>query len=130
MKIIAITAQLFIGVTLLWLGLSGFLRLMANLPLKCIVQQSVATIFLSRYIVLLFGLQLLGSLLLLIGRWNSVALLLLGPIALNIVLFHLFMGPGSYFFAFPLALFESLMIWIGRRYFISSFILKEQAGPY
>lgn len=130
MKLIAITAQLFIGVTLLWLGLSGFLRLMANLPLKCIVQQSVATIFLSRYIVLLFGLQLLGSLLLLIGRWNAVALLLLGPIALNIVLFHLFMGPDSYFFAFPLALFESLMIWIGRRYFISSFILKEQAGPY
>jgi hypothetical protein len=121
MKIIAITAQLLIGVTLLWLGLSGFLRMMAALPLKCIVQQSLATIFLSRYIALLFGLQLLGSLLLLIGRWNVLALLLLGPIALNVVLFHLFMGPGSFIFAFPLALFESLMIWICRRYFIRHF---------
>ena len=92
MRMMAITAQILIGVTLLWLGLNGLLHLAANLPLKCIAPQSIISILLSPYIVLLFGLQLLGSLLLLVGRWNVLALVLLGPIALNIVFFHVFMG--------------------------------------
>jgi hypothetical protein len=129
MKMIAIIAQILIAVTLLWLGLSGLLHLTANLPLRCIAQQSIATIFLSRYIALLFGLQLLGSLLLFDGRWSVLALMLLGPIALNIVLFHLFMGPGSCIFALLLALLESGAIWTCRRYFDSTFILKEKMGP-
>jgi putative oxidoreductase len=117
MRMIAITAQILIGVTLLWLGLNGLLHLAAKLPLKCIAPQSIASILLSPYIVLLFGLQLLGSLLLLVGRWNVLALVLLGPIALNIVFFHVFMGQGSLLFA--LALVESLAIWSCRRYFRS-----------
>jgi hypothetical protein len=116
---IAITAQILIGVTLLWLGLNGLLHLAANLPLKCIAPQSIASVLLSPYIVLLFGLQLLGSLLLLVGRWNVLALVLLGPIALNIVFFHVFMGRGSLLFAVPLAVVESLAIWSYRRYFRS-----------
>ncbi len=119
MRMIAITAQILIGVTLLWLGMNGLLHLAANLPLKCIAPQSIASILLSPYIVLLFGLQLLGSLLLLVGRWNVLALVLLGPIALNIVFFHVFMGRGSLLFAVPLALVESLAIWSCRRYFRS-----------
>ncbi|HTF65672.1 MAG TPA: hypothetical protein VK638_23590 [Edaphobacter sp.] len=116
---IAITAQILIGVTLLWLGLNGLLHFAANLPLKCIAPQSIASILLSPYFVLLFGLQLLGSMLLLVGRWNVLALVLLGPIALNIVFLHVFMGRGSLLFAVPLALVESLAIWSCRRYFRS-----------
>jgi hypothetical protein len=123
MRIIAITAQILIGVTLLWLGLNGLLHLRANLPLRCIAQQSIATIFLSRYIALLFALQLLGSLLLLVGRWRVLALVLLGPIALNIVFFHVFIGRGSLTFALLLALFESLAIWTCRRFFRSKLTL-------
>jgi putative oxidoreductase len=123
MRIIAITAQILIGVTLLWLGLNGLLHLTANLPLRCIAQQSIATIFLSRYIALFFALQLLGSLLLLVGRWKVMAFVLLGPIALNIVFFHVFIGRGSLIFALLLALFESLVIWTCRRYFRSKLTL-------
>jgi putative oxidoreductase len=123
MRIIAITAQILIGVTLLWLGLNGLLHITANLPLRCIAQQSIATIFLSRYIALLFALQLLGSLLLLVGRWKVMAFVLLGPIALNIVFFHVFIGRGSLIFALLLALFESLVIWTCRRYFRSKLTL-------
>ena len=123
MKIIAITAQILIAVTLLWLGLSRFLHLVTGLPLRCIARQSVAAILLSRYIVLLFALQLLGSLLLLVGRWKVLAFVLLGPIALNIVLFHFFMGRDSFIFALLLALLESLVIWTCRRLFRSELAL-------
>jgi putative oxidoreductase len=129
MRIIAITAQILIGVTLLGLGFNGFLHLVTHLPPRCIAEQSITAIFLSRYIVLLFGLQLLGSLLLLVGRWNVLALMLLGPIALNVVFFHLFMGKGSLIFALLLALLESLVIWTCRRCFRSTFILRKEVGP-
>ena len=119
MRMIAVTAQILIGVTLLWLGLNGLLHLAATLPLKCIAPQSIASILLSPYIALLFGLQLLGSLLLLADRWNVLALVLIGPVALNIVSFQVFMGRGSLPFAVPLALAESLAIWSCRRYFRS-----------
>jgi hypothetical protein len=123
MRIIAITGQILIGITLLWLGLNGLLHLVANLPLRCIVPQSIASILVSPYILLLFGLQLLGSLLLLVGRWNVLALVLLGPIALNIVLFQVFIGRGSLIFALLLALVESLAIWTCRRFFRSKLTL-------
>ena len=123
MKIIVITAQILIAVTLLWLGLSRFLHLVTGLPLRCIARQSVAAILLSRYIVLLFALQLLGSLLLLVGRWKVIAFVLLGPISLNIVLFHLFMGRDSFIFALLLALLESLVIWTCRRLLTSKLAL-------
>jgi hypothetical protein len=123
MKIIAITAQILIAVTFLWLGLSGFLHLIVSVPLRCIAQQSIATIFLSPYIAGLFGLQLLGSLLLLVGRGKVLAFVLLGPIALNIVLFHFFLGRNSFIFALLLALVESLVIWTCRRLFRSELAL-------
>jgi putative oxidoreductase len=123
MRMIAITAQILIGVTLLWLGLNGFRHLVANLPLRCVAQQSIATIFLSRYIALLFAIQLLGSFLLMVGRWKVLALVLLGPIALNIVFFHVFIGRSSLILAVLLALLESLLIWTCRRYFRSKLTL-------
>ena len=122
MKIIAVSAQTLIAVTFLWLSLSRTLHLVASLPLRCIAQQSIAAILLSRYIVLLLVLQLLGSLLLMVGRWKVIAFLLLGPIALNIALFHLF-GRDSFIFALPLALLESLVIWTCRRLFRSELAL-------
>jgi hypothetical protein len=125
---IAITVQIVIGVTLLLRGLSGFLHLMAHLPAWCIAQQALATIFFSRYLPLLFGLQLLGSLLLLVGRWKRLALVLLGPIALNLVLFHFLMGAHSFISAVLLALFEFLAIWACGRYFRSAFVSENQLG--
>jgi putative oxidoreductase len=128
MKMIAVTAQILIGITLLWLGLSGFLHLMLNLPLRCIAEQSMTTIFLSPYLALLFGLQLLGTVLLLVGRWRLLTHLLLGPIVLNLVFFHLLMGSRSFISAALLALLEFLAIWICRRYFRSAFFSENQLG--
>jgi hypothetical protein len=125
---IAITAQILIGLSLLWLGLSDFLHMMANVPLRCIAQQFMATVFVSRYLALLFGLQLLGSVLLLVGRWKLLTLLLLGPIVLNLVFFHLIMVSRSFISAVLLALLESLAVWTCRRYFRSAFVSENQLG--
>jgi putative oxidoreductase len=129
MKIIAITAQILIGLTLLCFGLIALLHLMAKLPLWCVPQQFIATILLSRYMVFLFGFQLLGGLLLLAGRWNVLAFVLLGPIALNVVFFHLLMRPGGFSFALALALalLESLAMWTCRSVFRSRLTLRSDS---
>jgi hypothetical protein len=128
MRMTAIAAQVLIGVTLLWLGLCSFLQRMANLPLECIAQQSIANIFFSHYLALLFGLQLLGSLLLLLGRWKLLTLALLGPIALNLVFFHFLLGSRSLIVAILLALVEFLAIWICCRHVRPAFLSENQVG--
>jgi hypothetical protein len=48
---------------------------------------------------------------------------LLGPIALNIVFFHVFLGRSSLLAGLLLALVESVAIWSCRRYFGSKLTL-------
>ena len=43
--------------------------------------------------MVIFGLQVLGGLLLLLNRFVVLALVLLGPIIVNILLFHLLVAP-------------------------------------
>src|SRR5690348_4517281 len=128
MKMIAVTAQILIGVSLLWLGLSGFLHLMVNLPLRCIAEQSLATFFFSRHLALLYFLLLLGTVLLLVVPWKVLALLLLDPIVLNLVAFHLVMASRSVISAVLLALLEFLAVGIGRRYVRAAFLSENQLG--
>jgi hypothetical protein len=128
MRLIAITVQILIGVTLLFAGLNHLLNLMAHLPAWCIAQQSISAIFFSRYLPFLFGLQLLGSLLLLVGCWKRLTLVLLGPIALSLVLFHFLMEPVSFVSAVLLVLLEFLAIWACRPYFRSAFVSENQLG--
>jgi hypothetical protein len=125
MKMIAIAAQVLIGVTLLWLGVCSFLHRVANLPLECIAHQSIGSIFFSRYLAGLCGLQLLGSLLLLFGRWKLLTLALLDPIALNLVVFHFLLGSRSGVVAVLLTLVEFFAIWICCRYFRPAFLSES-----
>ena len=43
--------------------------------------------------MVIFGLQVLGGLLLLLNRFVVLALVLLGPVIVNILFFHLLMAP-------------------------------------
>jgi putative oxidoreductase len=49
----------------------------------------------SHYIWVIGALQLVGGLLLLIGRYVPLGLTLLGPVIVNIALFHIFLDPSG-----------------------------------
>jgi len=66
-------------------------------------------------------IELTGGLLVMIPRLRNFGLLLLGPIVVNIVAFHLFIGGGFKDFANPMLLgpvvLSLYLLWVGRQNF-------------
>jgi putative oxidoreductase len=95
MKIAILVVRILLGFVLFAAGLGGILKLgkMGGMPAD-------ATTFLTlmvthNYATFVALVMLIGGLLLLVGRFVPIGLVLLGPVLVNIVLFHiLFQAPG------------------------------------
>src|SRR6266851_860785 len=71
----------------------------------------------SHYMLVVGALQLIGGLLLLIGRFVPLGLLLLGPVIVNIVLFHIFLAPVNFAPAVVVAVLALFLLWQYRAAF-------------
>jgi putative oxidoreductase len=92
-KIASVIARYLLGLIFLVFGLNGFLHFIPMPPPKGLAAQFGGVIFASHYWVVIFGLQVLGGLLLLLNRFVVLALVLLGPVIVNILFFHVLMAP-------------------------------------
>jgi hypothetical protein len=100
MKIIATLARWLLGLVFLVFGLNGFLHFIPMPPPPGAGGQFLGALSVSHYLVWVFLLQLIPAAWLLLNRFAPLALTLLGPVIVNILLFHLHMAPGG----LPLAL--------------------------
>ena len=71
----------------------------------------------SHYMYVVGLLQVSGGLLLLIGRYVPLGLTLLGPIIVNILLFHLFLEPTGLPMAILVAVLALFLLWRHRTNF-------------
>ncbi len=95
MKIVAMIARYLMGLGFLVFGLNGFFDFLPQPPMpdgpaKNYIMAMVTT----HYMLPVFAVQLIGAVLLLVNRYVPLALILLGPILVNILLFHATMQPG------------------------------------
>lgn len=92
MKIVTLLIRLFLGLAFVVFGLNAFLRFMPmpELPHNA-MGDFLNALFRSGYVYAIGFCQVLGGLLLLIGRFVPLGLTVLGPIVVNILLFHLFL---------------------------------------
>jgi putative oxidoreductase len=114
MKIAVLIARILLGLLFLVFGLNGFLHFIPMPPPAGLAGQYMGALFISHYLVVVFLLQVVGGALLLAGRYVPLGLLLLGPVLVNIVLFHSFMAPEG----LPIALFATvlwLIVFVGVR---------------
>jgi putative oxidoreductase len=95
MKIASLLARLLLGFVFLVFGLNGFLHFIPMPPPAGLAGQFMGVVFASHYWVLIFAVQAIGGLLLLVNRYVPLALVLLGPVIVNILNFHIFMAPGG-----------------------------------
>jgi uncharacterized membrane protein YphA (DoxX/SURF4 family) len=107
MKIVVSIARILLGLLFTVFGLNGFLHFIPMQQPTGLAGQYMGSLFLSHYLVVVFLLQLIGGVLLLVNRFVPLALLLLGPVIVNILLFHVFMAPQG----LPLALF-AVVLWL------------------
>src|SRR4030095_15988091 len=96
MKIVVLIARLLLGLIFVVFGLNGFLNFLNMGPLPTgLAGQFVGALLLSHYYWVIAALQILGGGLLLANRFVPLALVLLGPVIVNIILYHVFLNPAG-----------------------------------
>ena len=115
MKITFTIARILLGLLFTVFGLNGFLHFIPMQPPTGLAGQYMGALFLSHYLVIVFLVQFLGGVLLLANRYVPLALILLGPVIVNIICFHAFLAPEG----LPLALITTLL-WVA--------VLSRSAG--
>ncbi len=95
MKIAATVARYALGLFFTVFGLNGFVHFIPLPPKPPMATQFVGLLEASHYMVPVFALQLVAGLIFLSGRYLPLALTLIGPVLVNILLFHILMDlPG------------------------------------
>jgi hypothetical protein len=107
MKIASTIARYLLGFIFFVFGLNGFLHFIPLPPPPGLGGQFMGAVFVSHFYVVVFLLQLIPGILLLVNRYVPLALVLVGPVIVNIFFFHVFMAPSG----LPLALVV-VVLWI------------------
>jgi uncharacterized membrane protein YphA (DoxX/SURF4 family) len=119
---VALGARLILGTVFVVFGLNGFLRFLPQPPLPAEAGAFFGALAGSRYMLpLVFATQLVGGLLALAGVCVPFALVLLAPVIVNILLFHLFLDPAGIAPGLLVAACELVLAWHHRRSFRSLF---------
>jgi uncharacterized membrane protein YphA (DoxX/SURF4 family) len=109
MKIVILIARLLLGLIFVVLGLNGFLNFLSMGPLPTgLAGQFIGALIHSHYFWVVAGLQVVGGLLLLVNRFVPLALVLLGPVIVNILLYHLLMNLAG----IPMAILVTILWFI------------------
>jgi uncharacterized membrane protein YphA (DoxX/SURF4 family) len=105
MKIASLVARLLLGLIFVVFGLNGFLHFIKAPMPTGIAGQFVGAIFASGYWAVIFGVQVICGVLFLANRFVPLALVLIGPVIVNILAIHGLMGaPGL-----PLAIVVTIL---------------------
>jgi putative oxidoreductase len=122
MKIVVIVARILLGLIFVVFGLNGFLNFMPQPPIPPGNMLDFVTVMgKSHYIVPVFALQVVGGLLLLVGRFVPLALALLGPVIVNILIFHILLQPSGLPPGALAAILWFVLFYAYRQYFAGIF---------
>ena len=111
MKIAVLVARILLGMLFLLFGSNAFLHF---LPIPTIPGDAgtfMGVLFTSHYVIAVALLEVAGGVLLVAGRYVPLGLTLLGPIIVNIFLFHLLLAPSGLPIAIVVLLLEGFLIW-------------------
>jgi putative oxidoreductase len=96
MKILATIARYLLALIFIVFGLNGFLHFIPQpLPPSEMAKDYFTVMFTSHYLLFVFALQLIAGVLFIFPRTVPLALTIIGPVIVNILLFHALMDPGG-----------------------------------
>jgi hypothetical protein len=124
MKIAVMIARILMGVVFVFFGLNGFLQfLKAPLPTG-LAGQFLMALFQSHYVWFICAVQIVGGVLLLVNRYVPLALALLGPVIVNIILYHLLLNPAAAQLAVVVTILWFFLFYRYRANFSGLFVQK------
>ncbi|MGB2627383.1 MAG: hypothetical protein WAK20_11395 [Candidatus Acidiferrum sp.] len=116
MNIAVMIARILLGLTFLTFGANlvhPFLPMPP--PSPGFQAQFVAVMFGTHYMFFVGLVQVVGGLLLLVNRYVPLALVLLGPVLVNVLLFHGLMAPSGLPLALVVLALWAFLAWQARR---------------
>ena len=130
MKIATLIARNLLGLLFLVFGLNGFLHFIPQPPPPAgLATQYLTVLSVSHYMVPVFALQVVGGALLLANRFVPIALVLLGPVIANILLYHALMAPAAAPPAVVALVLWGLVFYSVRSAFAGVFAMKTATAP-
>ena len=122
MKIVTLVARLLLGLIFVVLGLNGFLNFLSMGPMPTgLAGQFIGALVVSHYFWVVAALQVVGGALLLVNRFVPLGLVLLGPVIVNIILYHVFMNHSGAALAIVVVILWGIVFYSYRQYFSGIF---------
>jgi putative oxidoreductase len=122
MKYVIIIARVLLGLVFAVFGSNAFLHFIKMPPMQGQAGAFIGALISSGYIYPIAILQVLGGLLLLIGgRFVPLGLTLLGPVIVNIVLYHIFLDQSGLAMAIVISILALFLLWVYRHKFPAIF---------
>lgn len=111
MKIAAVIARVLLGLMFLIFGLNDFLHFIPMQPVPGDAGVFATLLYKHGWLTFHGVLYVIAGVLLLIGRYVPVGLVILGPILVNILVFHITLNPGGIGPGAFATLLELFLIW-------------------
>lgn len=122
MKILTLVARILLGLLFVVFGLNGFLNFLnMGSPPSGLAGQFIGALIQSHYFWVVAALQVAGGALLLVNRFVPLGLVLLGPVIVNIILYHVFMNPSGIVLAIVVVILWLIVYYSHRQYFSGIF---------
>jgi uncharacterized membrane protein YphA (DoxX/SURF4 family) len=123
MNILTLIARLLLGLIFVVFGLNGFLNFLSMGPMPTgLAGQFIGALALSHYFWVVAGLQVISGVLLLVNRFVPLALVLLGPVIVNILCYHVFLNPTGIALALLVTILWFIVFYWHRQYFSGIFV--------
>lgn len=128
MKTLATIARYLLALIFIVFGLNGFLHFIPQPPpASDLARQYFTVLFTSHYLAFVFGLELLAGVLFLLRRTVPLALVVAGPLIVNILLFHALMDPAGIVPGLVVTALWVVVYWQFRAAFFGIFFSEPQA---
>jgi len=122
MKYIIIIARVLLGLVFTVFGSNAFLHFIPMPEMQGPAGAFIGALISSGYIYVIAALQVIGGLCLLIGsRLAAPGLILLGPVIVNIMLYHIFLDPSGLGMAIVISVLALFLLWVYRHKFPAIF---------
>ena len=122
MKIATIIVRVLLGLVFVVFGSNAFLHFIPVPPLPHTPAGNfLNALFVSNYVLFIALCQIIGGLLLLIGFFVPLGLVILGPVIVNIVCYHIFMDRSGLPLAIIISLLALFLLWRYRSSFAGVF---------
>jgi putative oxidoreductase len=124
MKIVVLIARLLLGLVFVVFGLNGFLNFIKGPMPTGLAGQFVGALVLSHYFWVIAAVQIAGGVLLLVNRYVPLGLVLLGPVIVNIICYHVFLNPIGAVPAAVVTVLWLIVFYAKRQYFSGIFVQR------